>query len=296
MRSYLNLGCGKRFHSAWTNVDNNVSSPFVIRHDLLKGIPFPDDSFDVVYHSHLLEHFPRRDAAPFLRECYRVLKRRGIIRIVVPDLERIARLYLQALEAIDHGRREWGYNYEWILLELYDQTIREKPGGEMSVYLSSETIPNREFVLERMGVEGRMLMKHVERGEGGCSTKKSEQSMFRSILRRVYRLLHQQGGFREAAKRLVLGNEYELLELGRFRRRGEIHFWMYDRYSATELLQGVGFEKPEILGPAASQIVGWKDYDLDTEPDGTVYKPDSLYIEAVKPQKSLFVQLETVGR
>jgi predicted SAM-dependent methyltransferase len=51
-----------------------------------------------VYYSHLLEHFPKHEAQGFTQECYRVLKPRGIIRVAVPDLERIARMYLQALE------------------------------------------------------------------------------------------------------------------------------------------------------------------------------------------------------
>jgi predicted SAM-dependent methyltransferase len=118
MKSHLNLGCGKRFHPAWMNIDNNVSSPFVIRQDLLKEMPFPDESFDVVYHSHLLEHFPKPYAVTFLRECHRLLKRRGIIRIVIPNLEQIAKLYLQTLEAIDQGKKEWEFNYEWIYLNF----------------------------------------------------------------------------------------------------------------------------------------------------------------------------------
>jgi len=33
---------------------------------------------------------------------------------------------------------------------------------------------------------------------------------------------------------------------------------------------------------AESYIPDWASFNLDTEPDGTVYKPDSLYIEAIK--------------
>ena len=52
-------------------------------HDLSKGIPFDDNSVDVVYHSHLLEHIDRKNVPTFLKEIRRVLKPRGIHRIVV---------------------------------------------------------------------------------------------------------------------------------------------------------------------------------------------------------------------
>lgn len=92
----LNLGCGSRFHPAWVNIDTAPAEPSVVAHDLREGIPFPDAEFDAVYHSHVLEHFPKRSAGPFLAECLRVLRPGGILRVAVPDLERIARGYLEA--------------------------------------------------------------------------------------------------------------------------------------------------------------------------------------------------------
>ena len=44
-----------------------------------------------------------------------------------------------------------------------------------------------------------------------------------------------------------------------------------------------GFEKAQLLGALQSQIPNWQEYHLDTDPDGTAYKPDSLYMEATKP-------------
>jgi hypothetical protein len=57
---------------------------------------------------------------------------------------------------------------------------------------------------------------------------------------------------------------------------------MYDQYSLTRLLRRVGFADPKRFDASESQIPGWVAYNLDTEPDGAVYKPDSLYMEAVK--------------
>src|SRR6476646_9135325 len=83
----LNLGCGQRFHPAWTNLDLTPTDSSIRRWDVTASLPFADASFDAVYHSHLLEHLPAEKALPFLRECRRVLKPGGTLRIAVPDLE-----------------------------------------------------------------------------------------------------------------------------------------------------------------------------------------------------------------
>ncbi len=65
-------------------------------HNLKKGIPFENNSIDVVYHSHVLEHIPKPQAEKFQNEIMRVLKPGGIQRIVIPDME------ILCLELIDH--------------------------------------------------------------------------------------------------------------------------------------------------------------------------------------------------
>jgi len=59
--------------------------------------------------------------------------------------------------------------------------------------------------------------------------------------------------------------------------------WMYDAYSLRELLGQTGFIGVGRRTAIESRIPGWQTYHLDTEPNGAVYKPDSLYMEGVKP-------------
>jgi hypothetical protein len=77
-------------------------------------------------------------------------------------------------------------------------------------------------------------------------------------------------------------NDYRALEIGRFRLRGEVHQWMYDRFSLGRILQRAGFAEPVAMEAHESKIPSWTAYCMDTEPDGTIYKPDSLFMEAVK--------------
>jgi predicted SAM-dependent methyltransferase len=85
--------------------------------NLLKGVPFADNSVDVVYHSHVLEHFWDTDGLSFMKECFRVLKPNGIIRVVVPDLEQIVRVYLTNLEAGLKAEPLANEKHKWSLLE-----------------------------------------------------------------------------------------------------------------------------------------------------------------------------------
>jgi SAM-dependent methyltransferase len=265
---YLNLGCGSRFHPAWTNVDLVSNHPDVQAWDVRDGLPFSDDTFQVVYHSHLLEHLPKSRALPFLKECFRVLKPSGILRIAVPDLETIARLYIHALEKALGGDAEWQDRYEWMVIELCDQMVRERPGGEMRDYYRQDPIPAQGFVMERMGGDARRMAQSGRR--------KPWQGIH--SLRKPLRLV-QLGLFR-----FLLGSHnYRALQIGRFRLHGEIHQWMYDRYSLGKLLEESCFQNINVENADTSAIENWVDFRLDTEPDGSVYKPDSLYLEAVKP-------------
>lgn len=262
----LNLGCGYHFHPSWTNVDIVSTGEGVIAHNLLQGIPFADKSFDVVYHSHVLEHISRAEAKKFLQECYRVLRPQGIIRVVVPDLEQIARLYLIALEQAASSSQEWIEHYEWILLEMYDQVVRNQPGGEMLAYLSQEYISNEEFVLKRIGIEGHNIITAIRQQRQQPQPPPPPLSE------------------RELMLKNLLGEEdYKNLQIGRFRQSGEVHQWMYDRYSLSVVLESVGFEQIKVCQPQESRIPQFHEYFLDIQPDGQVRKPDSLFVEAIKP-------------
>lgn len=61
--------------------------------DATKRFPYPDESFDVVFSSHFLEHLFPDEAAFCLTETYRVLRSGGVCRVVVPDLDKIISEY-----------------------------------------------------------------------------------------------------------------------------------------------------------------------------------------------------------
>jgi SAM-dependent methyltransferase len=285
----LNLGCGLRFHPEWVNIDIISASPHVQAHDLRKGIPFADATFDVVYHSHMLEHLPHRSALPFLQECHRVLKPGGIIRLATPDLEQIARTYLQALEGAMAGDATWAQNYEWIMLELLDQSVRERTGGEMGDYLINPDLPNRDFVYARIGLEGKEIVESAARARAGIEQSARPPTWQRALkqLRAAIRYPQMRERLQmyllQRLLRLVLGKKIsETVNVGFFRREGEVHQWLYDQYSLGKLLLATGYQTPKKMSADQSRIPDWPRYHLDIDPNGVVYKPDSIFMEAIK--------------
>jgi predicted SAM-dependent methyltransferase len=275
----LNLGCGYRFHRDWVNVDFTATGDGVIAHDLTRGVPFPDNHFDAVYHSHVLEHFSKAGGAAFIRECFRVTKPGGVIRVAVPDLERIAREYLQQLDGVLAGNADQAPNYDWMMLELYDQAVRDRSGGEMAQYLFRDHVENLDFVYTRLGHEARHLRETFLRNK-----EKSRDAAFKSKTPGLLTRLFSLPLYKKRMKRFLFKDEGLHVQVGRFRMSGEIHQWMYDRYSLGRLLLECGFHKVSQQSAFQSTIPGWDVYQLDAK-DGIVRKPDSLFMEAVKPQQ-----------
>ncbi len=248
----LHLGCGDIVHKEWVNVDFKSLHKDVMD----KGLPFSDNEFDAVYHSHILEHFLKHEALSFIKECFRVLKKGGIIRIVVSNLEEIAKEYLKWLDAAEQGIEDADLNYDWIMCELFDQVVRNHSGGEMLSFLSQEFLPNKEFISGRIGSE------FFDKSDINYSKTKHEQIL----------------------KQIELLSENDLFyHIGRFRMSGEIHQWMYDKYSLTRLLKQVGFIHIQLKTPFESNIPNFNKYELDTYNGKPRGGSSSLFIEAVKP-------------
>jgi len=269
-RPYLNLGCGTNFRRDWTNIDIVSDSPDVIAHDLLEGIPFPDRRFEFVYHSHVMEHLPRGRVHDFIRECCRVLQPGGILRVVIPNLEEIARHYLRNLNEAWSGVPGADARYEWMVMEMYDQVVRTSSGGAMLAYVRDNR-DDDDFILSRLGVEAEQAFRTARAVPSPDSRS--------SVRRLVSRLYHSSP--REAILKIVLGQAYRALEESRFRTQGEIHRWMYDRYSVRKLLEGSSFTRVDLKTATTSYLPGFSDFALDAD-DGRVRKPDSLFMEAIK--------------
>ncbi len=266
----VNVGCGLTFHRDWINLDLVSLAPEVIECDLTRGIPFADESCDAVYSSHVLEHLDETTGRAMLQECARVLKPGGILRTVVPDLERIAREYLAALDSASAGGDN--FPHRWMQIELYDQVTRSHSGGEMGKTIKQATEQEYQFVFERLGQEAARVRQPQARRQPRTVSQ---------ILKKGWRRGHQKG--LELLLTIFGGaRARDAYQLGRFRNSGEVHLCMYDRFRLGQVLQSLGFAEVGQKRAAESAIADFARFDLEIV-NGAERKPDSLYMEARKP-------------
>lgn len=69
--------------------------PADVETSLLRRLPFADGSLRGAYCSHFLEHLYSEEARHFLAEVFAVLESGGTLRIVVPDIGRLLRAYVE---------------------------------------------------------------------------------------------------------------------------------------------------------------------------------------------------------
>jgi predicted SAM-dependent methyltransferase len=228
---YVNLGCGARYHTDWLNFDFESDNKNIRSSNLLNGIPLADTTVDVIYHSHVLEHFSKNEALNFIKECYRVLKPNGIIRVVVPDLEQLAMEYIKSLNVVSEEYNTLNEaNYRWSVIELLDQMVREIPGGEMLEFWKQREMTNEPKVIERVGEEFLRIRSFLNQDNGHKNSTVIPLKSGRTLKSRIKSYLFDK----------LRVNPLNL-EVGNFRNGGEIHKWMYDRHSLSRLLMNEGF-------------------------------------------------------
>lgn len=113
----LHLGCGKKKISGFINIDVNKEVEPDMVYDTSNVLPWEND-VDLIYSSHNLEHYKRKDLELILKNWWSALKEGGILRLSVPDFEAICKHYLyhrdlSKLQGLLHGglRNEFDIHY-----------------------------------------------------------------------------------------------------------------------------------------------------------------------------------------
>jgi predicted SAM-dependent methyltransferase len=144
----LHIGSGDVRLPGWVNIDNRKYEGVDRVLDVTYGLPFRDVRF--IFAEHFIEHLHYNDAMYFLRECRRVLRDDGVLRLSTPNLDWVyASHYLKAELTNEHqilgafmmnrAFRGWGhhflYNFGALQATLRDagfETVTRTAYGESS--------------------------------------------------------------------------------------------------------------------------------------------------------------------
>jgi predicted SAM-dependent methyltransferase len=159
----LHLAAGPAHLEGWLNTDIAPVSPEVVYLDATKPFPLADSSFDYVFSEHMIEHVPWPDGLFMLRECRRVLRPGGTVRIATPDLEKF--LGLRGHE--DDGRE--GRYVRWVT----DRYMADVPAYRGAFVINNifrgwghQFLYDGDLLAMALAEAG---FAHVRRAEPGCS-------------------------------------------------------------------------------------------------------------------------------
>jgi len=131
----LQIGCQGQVVEDWLNVDLIPQSREVALMDATKPFPFENNVFQYIFSEHMIEHITFKEAEFMLKECYRIMKPGGVIRISTPNIQFLMDLYnnpktevqdgyikqsatfiegkmpLTATSVINNFFKDWGHQY-----------------------------------------------------------------------------------------------------------------------------------------------------------------------------------------
>jgi predicted SAM-dependent methyltransferase len=104
----VHFGCGYHKLDGWVNVDLDKSCKPDVVADLRQDLPFKSQSIHYIHSEDFVDQLDLERGYGFFKECHRILKESGAMRVLTPDLHQFAKRYVQG----DRG-----------LLKLWDEQI-----------------------------------------------------------------------------------------------------------------------------------------------------------------------------
>lgn len=235
---YLNIACGKTFidNEDWINIDFTTNTPSIKKANLFKGLSFRDNSFDVVYSSHFIEHIPKEHLEIFLADCLRVLKPNGVIRLVTPDLEFLINEYVENIKSKKH------FKANFIAELLLDQCVRLTSGGNLAKLIheikNSDDSDTKAYVIKLLGPD---IFEDIHISSESYINKalnkvRKDPKIIINILSMVW--------IRSIIKLLPKSFRNTNVSLASI---GEKHMWVYDFLNLSKSLNKVGFSDSKKL-------------------------------------------------
>ena len=135
----VHLGCGSINHPVFVNVDILPFSHVHYVHRVDRLSMFKDNTVDLIYVSHCLEHFPYSTVLTVLKEWKRVLKNNGLLRLSVPDFDLLLAIYhstgrdLVSIISPLLGGQDYKYNFHYSVFNQESLTVLLEQAGFRNV-------------------------------------------------------------------------------------------------------------------------------------------------------------------
>jgi len=158
----LHLGCGRDIRAGWINLDARPLPGTDVTADLddcrNTPLPFPADSIDEFFGSHVLEHL--REPLAFMQELHRIAKPGAAAVFRVPygssddadeDPTHVRRYFLNSFHffsQLAYHRADYGYRGDWEVDHLELTVDAERHAGKSNEQLFTEIRALRNVVVE----------------------------------------------------------------------------------------------------------------------------------------------------
>ena len=166
----LHLGCGERRIEGYLNIDSRLTDAVDIVDDVRFLKRFKEESADIIYVCHVLEHFSRWEHLAALKRWQAILKPGGTLRIAVPDFEKVVAHYLKfgevrKLSGILYGRQDypennhcWCWDFKELKKDLQDAGFHNIERYDWRQTDHSRVDDYSQAYLPHMDKENGMLM------------------------------------------------------------------------------------------------------------------------------------------
>lgn len=179
----LHLGCYQKKIHGYVNVDIREEVNPDLIDDVFSLTKIQDNSADIIYACHVLEHAKPSEAKKALSRWYSILKSDGVLRLAVPDLEAVFNYYLQTsnlseLRSFIYGSQKHaydihytGWDFDSLKKDLEEQgfkNIRRYDWRETDHFYiddySQSYLPKISYKSRRISdtIEGKLMSLNVE--------------------------------------------------------------------------------------------------------------------------------------
>jgi len=161
---FVHIGCGELNDDRFINVDARAMPHVHYVTEYIDLTQFSQNSIDLIYACHIMEHISHRKLAKTLSAWYSHLKPGGVLRISIPDFDKIIEIYndqqknVHSIKNALLGGQEYGFNYHFsifnkeyitnILIECGFSDIREW-NPATAKYYSFDDWAGRKYVLNK---------------------------------------------------------------------------------------------------------------------------------------------------